>query len=195
MIKKILLAILLIAPMSMMAQKVAHFDYQKVLQGIPEYQKAVGDLETLGKKYESDLKSMQNEIVSKQDNYKKTADSLPDNMRARKEQEIQDLYTRYQQAQQDNQDAFQKAQQEKLQPIMTKVFDAVNAIAKEDGYTYIIDKTAAATNYIFINESLSEDVTSKVMTRVGSSATAAPRTGAATTPRVGTRTPARGTRR
>ena len=173
MIKKILLLVLMLAPMSLCAQKFAFFDYADVMQSMPEFTTAQKELEDLGKKYESDLKNMQDEIVSKRDAYLASADSLPDNMR--EEQEINDLMARFQQAQQDNQEAFQKAQQEKMQPIIAKIVDAVNSIAKAEGFVYIMDlQTAQSTGGTFINESLCENVTAKVKSKLGLSATSTP---------------------
>ena len=170
MMKKILLAMLLFAPMAMMAQKVAHFDYPKVMQSLPEFKTAQSALEALGQRYSNELKTLQEEITKKTEAYRQQADSLPENMRARKEQELNDMYQRYQQATQDNDAAFQKARAEKMEPLVTKIVNAVNAIAKEGGYTYILDQSSAQPNGIFINTALSEDITNKVMSRVGGTA-------------------------
>lgn len=170
MIKKILLAMLLFAPMAMMAQKVAHFDYPKVMQSLAEFQTAQTALEELGQRYSNELKTLQDEITRKYETYRQQADSLPENMRARKEQELNDMGQRYQQAQQDNEAAFQKARAEKMQPLVEKIVNAVNAIAKEDGYTYVIDLSSAQPSGIFINTSVSTDITDKVMNRVGGTA-------------------------
>ena len=86
-------------------------------------------------------------------------DKTPENIRNRRAQEIQDLQQRYQQAAQDNEQAFDEARQKKFQPITQKVMDAVNAIAKEGNYVYIVDKNASQQAGIVINEALSEDVT------------------------------------
>lgn len=175
MMKKILLAMLLFAPMAMMAQKVAHFDYPKVMQSLPEFKTAQSALEALGQRYSNELKTLQEEITKKTEAYRQQADSLPENMRARKVQEINDMQQRYQQAYQDNEVAFQKAQTEKMEPLIKKIYDAVNAIAKEGGYTYVLDQSYSQPNErlfngIFINTALSEDITNKVMSRVGGTA-------------------------
>ncbi len=173
MIKKILLLVFMLAPISLCAQKFAYFDYSDVMQAMPAFTKAQQALEELGKKYENDLKNMQNEIVSKRDAYLASADSLPENMRARKEQEINDLMNRYQQAQQDNQEAFQKAQQEQMQPIIAQIVEAVNSIAKAEGYVYIMDRqTAQSSGGTFINESMCDNVTAKVKSKLGLSTSA-----------------------
>ena len=168
MIKKILMLVLLMAPLSLCAQKFAYYDHFDVMQSMPAFQTAQKELEELGKKY------MQDEIISKRDAYLASADSLPENMRNRKEQEINDLMNRFQQAQQDNQTAFQQAQQDKLQPIVAQVAEAVGSIAKAEGFVYVMDRqTASTTGGIFINESMCENITAKVKAKLGLSATSA----------------------
>ena len=174
MIKKILMLVLLMAPLSLCAQKFAYYDHFDVMQSMPAFQTAQKELEELGKKYENDLKSMQDEIISKRDAYLASADSLPENMRNRKEPQINDLMNRFQQAQQDNQTAFQQAQQDKLQPIVAQVAEAVGSIAKAEGFVYVMDRqTASTTGGIFINESMCENITAKVKAKLGLSATSA----------------------
>ncbi len=173
MIKKLLVLALFVAPLSLCAQKFAHFDYTSIMQAMPEYKKAQGELETLYKQYQTELESMQKELQTKYDKYQKEdTDQTPQNIRERHAQEISEMSQRLQQAQQDNSDNMQQAQQQKMQPIVQKVMDAVSTVAKEGGYVYIVDKTASQSAGIVINDALSTDVTNSVMAKLGLSATA-----------------------
>lgn len=173
MFKKLLLLVLFVAPLSLCAQKFAHFDYAQIIQAMPEAKTAQADLEKLGKQYQTELQNMETEIRTKAEKYgKEDTDATPANIRERHNQEVQEMYQRYQQAQQDNTEAFQKAQVEKMQPITQKIMNAVNTVASEGGYVYIIDKNAAQQGGIVINETLSTDVTSAIMKKLN--ITAAP---------------------
>lgn len=168
MIKKILMLLLCAAPLSMMAQKFARFDYQAVVQALPAYQTAMDELQTIARNYETDFADMQREYQTKVDRYKtEINERTPENIRTRRQQEIMDMEQKLQQAYEDNNRALQTEQQTRMQPIILKVQDAVNTIAKEGGYVYIIDKTAAQSSGIFLNETLTEDVTQKVMDKLG----------------------------
>lgn len=168
MIKKILMLLLCAAPLSMMAQKFARFDYQSVVQALPAYQTAMDELQAIARNYENDFADMQREYQTKVDRYKtEVNDKTPENIRTRRQQEIMDMEQKLQQAYEDNNRALQNEQQTRMQPIILKVQDAVNNIAKEGGYIYIIDKTAAQSSGIFLNENLTEDVTDKVMNKLG----------------------------
>ena len=50
---------------------------------------------------------------------------------------------------------------------MQKVMNAVNTVAQEGGYVYIVDKNASQQAGIVINETLSTEVTSAIMKKLG----------------------------
>lgn len=173
MFKKLLLLVLFVAPLSLCAQKYAHFDYAQIIQAMPEAKAAQTELEALYKKYQEEIQSMENEFRTKAEKYQKEdTEATPANIRDRHQQELQEMYQRLQQAQQDNADAFQKAQEQKMQPITQKVMDTVNGVATAGSYVYVIDKNSARQAGIIINEALSTDVTSDIMKKLG--ITAAP---------------------
>ena len=167
MFKKILLTVLvMLAPICAFAQKFAHYDTDEVLKVYPAFLTAQTELEALGKQYESDLQDMQKELQTKFEKYQaEVNESTPANMRQRREQELNDLQQRIQQAYQDNQQNYQQAAATKMQPIMQKLQEAVDAVLKEGGYVYGLDK--ASVSGIAINESLSVDVTAQIKTKLG----------------------------
>ena len=96
--KKILLAILMALPMTIMAQsKFAHYNYTEILPNMKEYAAAQTELQSMEKQYMDDLKLMQDELQKKAEDYQKEAANLLDNVRARREQELNDLAQRFQQ--------------------------------------------------------------------------------------------------
>ena len=85
----------------------------------------------------------------------------------RKQQELQELDARIRQAYEDNQKAFQQARQNKMQPILLKVTEAVNAVVKEGSYIYAIDRSNPSTDGLYLNEALSTDITKAIMQKLG----------------------------
>lgn len=166
MFKKILILVLMLAPISAFAQKFAHYNTEEIAKVFPAYLTAQSELEALGKQYENDLQEMQKELQTKFEKYQaEVNESTPANMRQRREQELNDLQQRIQQAYQDNQQNYQQAAATKMQPIMQKLQEAVDAVLKEGGYVYGLDK--ASVSGIAINESLSVDVTAQIKTKLG----------------------------
>ena len=162
--KKALIIALLLAPMSMMAQKFGHFNSSELVQLLPEWTTAQTELNALAKQYDDDLKRMQDELQKKADEFQKEQANLLENVRARREQELNDLYQRVMQSRDDNQQAFQKAQAEKLQAISEKITAAVKKIGDEGGYVYIMDITAGIP---YISEKLSTDITPELKKALG----------------------------
>ena len=161
MFKKILLMLLMVAPLSLLAQKVAHYNSQDIVTNYAEFKKVQTEVEAIGKQYQADLEAMQKELQTKFEKYQaEVTDKTPANIRARKEKELQDLQQRIQQTAQDNQKAFNEQQQQKLGPVLDKVRKAIETVAKTGGYVYIMEKGAGQP--LYINEAISKDITAEV---------------------------------
>ncbi len=163
--KKVLIAILMMAPLSLCAQKFAHFNSADVIPNMKEYTAAQTEIQTMAKQFEDDMKLMQDELQKKGDEYQKEQANLLENVRQRREQELNDLYQRMQQSYQDNQQAVAKAQQEKMAAIQEKVIAVVKKIGETGGYVYVVDTSAGVIP--FINTQLSTDVTAEVKKELG----------------------------
>ena len=163
--KKILIAILMMAPMSLCAQKFAHFNTADIIPNMKEYTTAMEEIQNMQKQYEDDMKLMQDELQKKSEEYQKEQANLLENVRARREQELDDLYTRLQQSYQDNQAALQKAQAEKMSEISEKVLAAVKKLGEDGGYVYIVDTSSGVIPYV--STTLSTDITAQVKKELG----------------------------
>lgn len=163
--KKILIAILMMAPLSLCAQKFAHFNTADIIPNMKEYTTAMGELEAMQKQYADDIKLMQDELQKKSEEYQKEQANLLDNVRQRREQELNDLYTRLQQSYQDNQAALQKAETEKMNIIREKVLAVVKKVGEAGGYVYIVDTSSGVIP--FINSTLSTDITDQLKKELG----------------------------
>ena len=163
--KKILVAILMMAPLALSAQKFAHFNSADIIPNMKEYTTAQTEIQNMAKQFDDDRKLMQDELQKKTEEYQKEQANLLENVRQRREQELNDLYQRMQQSYQDNQQSLQKAQQDKMGAIQQLVLDAVKKIGETGGYVYVIDTNAGAIP--FVNTALSTDITADVKKAVG----------------------------
>ncbi|GJG27782.1 membrane protein [Segatella bryantii] len=150
----------LCAPLSTFAQqKFGHLNSQEIMSQMPEFIKARGEVEAQAKTYENDLKSMQEELTRKNDEYEKGKSTMNATAQKQKETELQTLYQKIQQAYQDNQQALSKLQQDKMQPITTKLVNAIKAVGDQGKYVYIMD---VASGIPYISQTQSKDVTAEV---------------------------------
>lgn len=158
--KKLILMLALCAPLSTFAQqKFGHLNSQEIMSQMPEFIKARGEVEAQAKTYENDLKSMQEELTRKNDEYEKGKSTMNATAQKQKETELQTLYQKIQQAYQDNQQALSKLQQDKMQPITTKLVNAIKVVGDQGKYVYIMD---VASGIPYISQTQSKDVTAEV---------------------------------
>lgn len=162
--KKLLLMLLMFAPLATFAQKFGHLNAQDIIQLMPDFTKAKTEIDALQKQYEADLKSMQDELQKKSQDFEAQEKTLPDNIKQRRQQELQEMYQKIQQSYQDNQQALGKASQEKMSAISAKVLEAIKAVGTEGGYVYIMD---VAGGVPYISTTLSTDVTAQVKAKLG----------------------------
>ena len=141
--KKLVLMLMLLAPMTMMAQKFGKVNTQTIRQALPDVAKANGELEALQKQKDNELKAMQEEFQRKADEYQKGASTMNATAKQQKETELQGLQQKIQQAYQDGQQELQKKSNELMQPIVAKVRAAIDAVGKAGNYTYIFEEGAA----------------------------------------------------
>lgn len=163
--KKSLIVALLMLPMSLFAQKFAHFNSADIVPAMPEYVTAMNEVQKMAEQFDADMKLMQAELQKKSEEYDKEKANLLDNVRQRREQELQDLYQRLQQSYQDNQAALQKAQQEKLTSVQEKAMAAIKKIGESGQYVYIVDISAGAIS--FVNPAMSTDITDQIKKELG----------------------------
>lgn len=162
--KKVILLAMLLAPLSIFAQKFGHFDSSEIIQLMPEYTAAQTEIQQLQSQYETDLKRMQDELQKKSEEFDKEQANLLENVRQRRQTELQDLYNRIQQSYQDNQKSLQETSQQKMQAISEKMMGAIKQVGTEGGYVYIMDVSAGIP---YISETLSTNVTSLIKQKLG----------------------------
>ncbi len=165
--KKIVLIVLLMAPLSLFAQKFAHFNMANVLPEMPEYKTASAEIQKLSTQYQEELERLQKEYQTKAEEYQKlaetstTAQAILQSKAAdlqKMEQSIQDFY---QASQQD----MEKQNNEKMEPILAKLNAAIKKIGETGNYVYVVNTASGAIP--FINESLSTDITAQLKAELG----------------------------
>ncbi|WP_373820788.1 OmpH family outer membrane protein, partial [Porphyromonas loveana] len=74
--KKFFLMLLMALPLSLMAQKVAVVNTEEIITKMPEQVAATKQLNELAEKYRVDLKSMEDELTKKTEEFVKERDGL-----------------------------------------------------------------------------------------------------------------------
>jgi outer membrane protein len=147
-IKKTGIALLLIGGLTVAkAQKVAHISMDSLVMLMPETKTMKEVAQNYMKELEKTAISMDNELQTKYNDYLANEATMSDLIKKTKQEEFQSLQKRIedfkQQAYQDN----QRKQGELAQPIYEKAKKAIEAVAKEDGYKYVLDTSQGNVLY------------------------------------------------
>lgn len=162
--KKLILMLMLCAPMAVFAQKFGKVNTQVVVQSLPDYAKAQGEMAALSKQKENDLKSMQDELTRKAQEYEKSKSAMNPTKQKETEEELLGLNAKIQQAYQDAQKELSEKNNALLEPILTKVQNAITAVGKSGGYTSIFE--IGTSGVVFFGDNV-KDVTEEVKAKVG----------------------------
>ena len=144
--------------------KVGHVDSGAIMEIMPERTKIEQDLQAYAAELQAELQAMYGEYQNKLQDYQANQATMSNLIRQSKEKEIVDLETRISEFQASADMAMQNKQLELLNPLIEKVQNAVNAVGKEKGFTYIFDKAAGTVVYIGEN---AIDITADVKAKLG----------------------------
>lgn len=168
MIKKLLVAVLLAAPMCLSAQtlKFGTVNTQELFNVMPEKATAEATLRETAAKFENEAKKLEEALVKQQQELQALDQdtTTPAAIKERRAQEFQESYQKYQNFQQTASQELQKTQQTLLAPIQEKMQKAIQAVGAENGYTFIYDLSIPTILYVGTG---AEDVTPLVKTKLG----------------------------
>lgn len=133
--------------MAQKGTKIGHINSNELMTAMPERTKVQKELETYANELKLQLDAMQKEYQTKIKNFQEKQDVMTDVIKDSKIKEITDLEKRIGEFQQTAEADLQKKEQDLLQPIIDKAKNAINDVAKEGGYTYILDSSMGTVLY------------------------------------------------
>jgi outer membrane protein len=163
--KKLLFA-LAFAMMGMMnahAQRFAYVDTDYILDKIPAYKESQKKLDDLVGTWNSEIESKMSEVKQMYSKYQAEEFLLTDEMKKKRQEDIiakEKIANDLQKQRFGYEGDLFKKRQEMIQPIQEKVYNAVEKIATNLGYDFILDKTAGGSTLLYTNSKydLSEQV-------------------------------------
>jgi len=150
-------------------QKIGHISADEIFQATLEFktaEKQLKDLqETKAKEYQAMVEEYQKKLTDAQEKARNRSEANKETVDAELQvlgQELQTMEQRIQEVQRVAQEDVNKKQQELLSPIQQKVMNAINAVAKEKGYAYVLDISNGSVIYFQGGEDISADVKTKL---------------------------------
>jgi len=160
--KFLLLALIMVAGFTGFSQKYAIIDTRYILDKMPDYKTAQKQLDDIAAGWQKDIDGKQSELDNMYKSYEAEQVMLSDDLKKKREDQLfnkeKDLRDLQRKRFGFEGDLFKK-RQELVKPIQDKVYSAVQKMAVQRGYDFVLDKSEGIT-IIFADPKLdkSEDV-------------------------------------
>lgn len=156
-IKVILLAAVITMSFSAFAQKsvkIGHINSNELLAAMPERETVQKEIEDYAAQLTTTMDAMRKEYESKVADFQSKQEVMSDIIRENKIKEITDLEKRITEFQKTAQADLQKKEEKLLQPIIDKAKKAIDDVAKENNYTYVLDSSMGVVLYSIESDDL-----------------------------------------
>lgn len=121
--------------------KIGYIDMQKAIQETTAGKKAKKELEKEFNAKKADLQKKESDLKKMNEDLEKKKVALSDDVKAKKVQELQQEMLKFQREVGESQLTIQKKERDLTAPILEKLQAAVDKVAKEGGYTMILEKS------------------------------------------------------
>ena len=152
---------------TVMAQKFALIDMEYILKNIPAYEMTNEQLAQLSEKWQADVETLQQEAQTMYKNFQSDLVFLSAEMKTKREEEIikkeqaaQDLKRKYFGAEGE----LYRKREQLIKPIHDEIYEAVKAVADDNGYQVVVDRASAST---IIYASPKIDISNEVLKKLG----------------------------
>lgn len=166
-IKFVTLLILLLLPLSVMAQaRFATVDVERVFGAMPEKPFAEAQLKSLSDKYQEEYKVLQGEFNRKYAEFQAIQEdaSMPQTIKDLRMREILSDNAKIEQLLNARDADLQRAKQELETPIYDKIREVVKQVSDERGYSLVFDVSTTPVAYAGADV---DDITVEVLKRLG----------------------------
>jgi outer membrane protein len=148
-------------------QKIGFADWDYIFSQMPDYKQIDNELKTHGAQLENQLKAKYSEYQTKLTAYNGMPATTPEAVKKDKEAELTQLQESIQKFQQDAQTSLGKKQSDLMAPVYVKVGKAIEEVAKENGYTFIINPQMPGGGDVLLYSDEKYNVSDLVLRKMG----------------------------
>lgn len=174
---KVILSAIALLSLGFVAQaqeiKIGYTNVELIMDLMPEMEQIGADIQDYQTQLQTNIQTKGADFQRQVQSYQQAAQTMTEDARAVKEQELTKLQQEIQKYEQDAQISYQRKLQELLEPVQTKVINAINAVAAENNYTHIFSETAGQSPVLLYTKE-EDKFTELVLARLGIELPAAP---------------------
>lgn len=147
-------------PKDSIAFKFGYLSYDSVMVAVPDYTELKTNMAQLREQYEAEQKRVENDFNKKYEEFLDGQASFPKTILQKRQSELQEMLDRNIEFKKQSQKMLSEAEANMMEAIKTTINMAVNIIAQERGYAFVLNTDKEAVT--FINPALGEDITEAV---------------------------------
>jgi outer membrane protein len=149
------------------SQKIGHADWDYIFSKLPEYKKIETELKTFETQLQNQIRTKSQELETKFKAYQGMPADTPEAIKKDKESELAYLQENIQKFQQDAQASMQKKQTDLVNPVFAKVGKAIEEVANENGYSYIINPELIGGGDVLLFANAKHNISNLVLKKLG----------------------------
>ena len=147
-------------PKDSVAFKFGYLSYDSVMVAMPEYAELKTNMAQLREQYEAEQKRVENDFNKKYEEFLDGQASFPKTILQKRQSELQEMLDKSIDFKKQSQKMLSDAEAGMMEAVKTTINMAVNLIAQEHGYAFVLNTDKEAVT--FINPELGEDITEAV---------------------------------
>ena len=147
-------------PKDSVAFKFGYLSYDSVMVAVPDYTELKTNMAQLREQYEAEQKRVENDFNKKYEEFLDGQASFPKTILQKRQSELHEMLDRNIEFKKQSQKMLSEAEANMMEVIKTTINMAVNIIAQERGYAFVLNTDKEAVT--FINPALGEDITEAV---------------------------------
>lgn len=166
--KILLLSFMLLAVMTVSAQKFALIDMEYVLKNVPAYERANEQLNQVSKKWQAEVEALNTEAATLYKNYQNEVVFLSQEQKKKrqenivqKEKQASDLKRKYF----GPEGELFKKRTSLITPIQDEIYNAVKDISEQRGYSLVVDRSSESAGIIYGSPKV--DISNEVLQKLG----------------------------
>ena len=124
--------------------KIGYINFNELIRSMPEFKTVQTQVEAYQKQFVDELTTMQSAFQTEAQKAQKDVATMTDAQKAAAQGQLADMQKRMQDFQTDAQQKIDAKSNELSKPMIDKAKAAVNDVAKEKGYAYVLDSSQGA---------------------------------------------------
>lgn len=148
------------------SSKIGFADVDYIFSQMPEAKQIDTELKSTQTQLKNQIDSKTQEFQKKLADYQANLNTMLDAVRTNTERELQQLQENLQKLQQDAQTTIQNKQAQLMEPVYKKAGKAIEDVAKENGYTFVLNQQIGGLDVILYGDE-NNDVSDLVLKKLG----------------------------